>query len=80
MRWAHIAWWGLVRSRLGRKHLEVHQGVVLGPRGVLLTVRAELYGWELPGGGAMRGETSAEAERLVASIVDYVDAASNATT
>jgi ADP-ribose pyrophosphatase YjhB (NUDIX family) len=64
LRWAHIAWWGLARPMLGREtNLEVHQAVVLGPRGVLLTLRAELFGWELPGGAAMRGETSAEAAR-----------------
>jgi 8-oxo-dGTP pyrophosphatase MutT (NUDIX family) len=52
-----IAWWGLVSPRRERQPLTVHQGVVLGPRGLLLTLRRDLRGWELPGGGALPGES-----------------------
>ena len=64
LRWARIAWWGLVSPRLGTADpLILHQGVVQGPEGVLLAVRAELCGWELPGGEARPGETGEEAVR-----------------
>ncbi|MEM7412492.1 MAG: NUDIX domain-containing protein [Myxococcota bacterium] len=56
-----LAWWGLVSPRVERDPLTVHQAVVLGPEGVLLTVRHDLQGWELPGGAALPGETTAEA-------------------
>jgi 8-oxo-dGTP pyrophosphatase MutT (NUDIX family) len=36
---------------------------VIGPAGLLMTVRAELRGWELPGGSALPGEPG---ERAVA--------------
>ncbi len=56
--YARIAWWGLVAPRVSeRVPLVVHQGFVCGPEGVLLSVRAELRGWELPGGGADPGES-----------------------
>ena len=56
--YARIAWWGLVAPRVReRVPLVVHQGFVCGPEGVLLSVRAELRGWELPGGGAHPGES-----------------------
>jgi ADP-ribose pyrophosphatase YjhB (NUDIX family) len=56
--YARLAWWGLVSSRVReREPLVVHQAVVLSERGVLLAVRAELRGWELPGGGAEPGES-----------------------
>lgn len=62
--YARIAWWGLVAPRLTeRAELVVHQGVVLGPAGVLLAERAELRGFELPGGEALAGESG---ERAVA--------------
>jgi 8-oxo-dGTP pyrophosphatase MutT (NUDIX family) len=56
--WARIAWWGLVSPRISeRVPLVVHQGVVRGPGGgLLLVVRQELRGWELPGGAAGPGE------------------------
>jgi 8-oxo-dGTP diphosphatase len=44
-----------------RGELIVHQGVVLGPAGVLLAERAELRGWELPGGEALPGESGEQA-------------------
>jgi 8-oxo-dGTP pyrophosphatase MutT (NUDIX family) len=34
----------------------VVQAVVLGPQGVLLALRRDLRGWELPGGNVQRGE------------------------
>ncbi len=56
--YARIAWWGLVPPRVSeRVPLVVHQGFVCGPEGVLLSVRAELRGWELPGGSADPGES-----------------------
>ncbi len=62
--YARIAWWGLFAPRLGaRRSLRVYQGVVLGERGVLLGVRRELRGWELPGGAALTGESGEDAVR-----------------
>jgi ADP-ribose pyrophosphatase YjhB (NUDIX family) len=62
--YAKIAWWGLVAPRLVEpQRLEVHQGVVLSERGVLLTVRRDLWGWELPGGSAEPGESGEQAVR-----------------
>jgi 8-oxo-dGTP diphosphatase len=62
--WARIAWFGLVAPRVSeRAPLVVHQGVVLGQRGVLLAVRADLRGWELPGGNAHPGEPEQDAVR-----------------
>jgi 8-oxo-dGTP diphosphatase len=55
--YARIAWWGLAAPRLvEREPLVVHQGVVFGDGGVLLALRSELQGWELPGGEARPGE------------------------
>ena len=46
-----IAWWGLVSPRAGaRAPLLVVQGVVRDGDRVLLTVRSDLHGWEIPGG------------------------------
>jgi 8-oxo-dGTP diphosphatase len=60
--WLEIGWWGLVAPRVGeREPLVVHQAVVLSERGVLLAVRDALRGWELPGGGALPGETGEQA-------------------
>jgi 8-oxo-dGTP diphosphatase len=52
--WAGIAGWG-VRSRAHDARVLV-QGVVQGEAGVLLALRRELRGWELPGGRARTGE------------------------
>jgi len=52
--WAEIAGWGM-RSRAHDPRLLV-QGVVTGDAGVLLVLRRELRGWELPGGRAEPGE------------------------
>ena len=49
--YAKLAWWGLVRPRVpGRPPRVVVHGVILSERGVLLSVRSDLRGWELPGG------------------------------
>jgi 8-oxo-dGTP pyrophosphatase MutT (NUDIX family) len=57
-----IAWWGLAAPRLfERERLVVHQGVVRGDAGVLLALRSELRGWELPGGAARPGEAGEQA-------------------
>jgi 8-oxo-dGTP pyrophosphatase MutT (NUDIX family) len=80
-----IAWWGLVGSRRRRRPpLVVHQGVILSERGVLLTVRSDLRGWELPGGNSdpdesgeatlrreIREETGVQVE-LERHVGDYV--------
>jgi ADP-ribose pyrophosphatase YjhB (NUDIX family) len=52
--WAGIAGWG-VASRARDARVLV-QGVVLGEAGVLLALRRELRGFELPGGRAEPGE------------------------
>ena len=69
--YARIAWWGLARPRLFESEpLVVHQAVVLArgsavgdARELLLTVRCDLRGWELPGGNAEPGESGEEALR-----------------
>jgi ADP-ribose pyrophosphatase YjhB (NUDIX family) len=62
--YAKTAWWGLVEPRTReRQPLVVHQAVVLSDRGVLLSVRSDLRGWELPGGRAESGESGEEAIR-----------------
>ena len=52
--WLEVAGWGL-RAAAPRSRLLV-QGVVTGEAGVLLALRRELRGWELPGGRAEPGE------------------------
>ncbi len=57
--YARIAWFGLVTPRI-HGPLTVHQGVILSddePQQVLLTVRHDLRGWELPGGHASGDES-----------------------
>jgi 8-oxo-dGTP pyrophosphatase MutT (NUDIX family) len=61
--YARIAWWGLATPRRERTPLIVHQGVIVGDAGVLLAMRAELRGWELPGGAALPGESGEAALR-----------------
>ena len=61
---ARNAWWGFVTHRR-RGPLEVVHGVVLrdtpsGGREILLAVRVDLRGWELPGGHLDPGETARE--------------------
>lgn len=57
-----IGWWGLVTPRL-RAPLVVAQAVIRGERGILLAVRADLRGWELPGGTVESGESGEAAIR-----------------
>jgi 8-oxo-dGTP pyrophosphatase MutT (NUDIX family) len=55
--YARIGWWGLVAPRLLESApLVVLQGVVEGEGGILLAVRNDLRGWELPGGTPEPGE------------------------
>ena len=69
--YAKIAWWGLVRPRVGSETpLVVSQAVILSgdpadPAScrVLLTVRSDLRGWELPGGTPIEGEHPEETLR-----------------
>lgn len=56
--YAKIAWWGMIAPRVrGRGPLVVAQGVIVDAGRVLLTVRADLRGWELPGGNLEPGES-----------------------
>jgi 8-oxo-dGTP diphosphatase len=55
--YAKIGWWGLVLPRVS-KHLVVAQAIVHGDQGVLLAVRGDLRGWDLPGGQVEQGETA----------------------
>ena len=62
--YARIAWWGLASPRLSESGpLNVYQGVVFGASGILLGVRRDLRGWELPGGSALPGESGPDAVR-----------------
>ena len=70
--YARIAWWGLVRPRVASEPpLVVSQGVILSGKAgsdvadcrVLLAVRSNLRGWELPGGTPIGGETAEETLR-----------------
>lgn len=55
--YARTAWWGLVSPRLSKRApLLVHQAVVLRDGNVLLAVRSDIRGWELPGGNPDPGE------------------------
>lgn len=59
-----LAWWGLVSPRLReRGELVVVQAVVRQGSQVLLAVRRELRGWELPGGTRRSGERDEDALR-----------------
>ena len=62
--YARAAFEGLFRHRLGgRPPLVVHQGVVLDAGQVLLALRSDVRGWELPGGNANPGESGEAALR-----------------
>jgi 8-oxo-dGTP pyrophosphatase MutT (NUDIX family) len=51
------AWRGLVVPRVGEgEPLCVYQGIIRSEHGVLLAVRRDLRGWELPGGHGRPGE------------------------
>ncbi len=61
--WSWTAWRGLVGARIGRP-VEIVQGVTLrGGAEVLLTLRGDLRGWELPGGTLQPGESPEDAVR-----------------
>jgi len=58
----NIAWNGLVSPRLGyREPVAVSQAVILSEQRVLLAVRRDLRGWELPGGHLQAGESPEDA-------------------
>lgn len=71
--YARTAWWGLVGGHVTESsRLEIAQAVVLrtdaasgdevgDAREVLLSIRSDLFGWELPGGGIEPGETPVDA-------------------
>ena len=62
--YARTAWWGLVSPRVSETEpLRVHQAVVLREGSVLLAVRSDIRGWELPGGNSDPGETGEETLR-----------------
>jgi 8-oxo-dGTP diphosphatase len=61
--YARIAWWGIVSPRREHTPLTVYQAVIVGAEGVALATRAELRGWELPGGTAHPGESGEAALR-----------------
>lgn len=71
--WARIAVWGTLGPRLESGPLEIVQGVVEGPEGILLAVRKDLRGWELPGGHVEAGEDHAEALRREIAEEVHVD-------
>lgn len=62
--YVRTAWWGIVSPRVTeRRPLVIVQAVILRDardgrgREVLLSVRSDLFGWELPGGTPEPGET-----------------------
>jgi len=60
--YAWIAWWGIAAPRLpGAQALLVVQAVILREGRVLLAVRSDLRGWELPGGNLQPGESDTAA-------------------
>ncbi len=63
--YAKLAWWGLASPRLSeREPLVIVQGVVRDDAGrILLSVRSDLLGWELPGGTPEPGEALDDALR-----------------
>jgi len=61
--WARIALVGVFAPAFEHRPRQIVQGVIEGEGGVLLAVRWELRGWELPGGNLEPGETDVEALR-----------------
>jgi 8-oxo-dGTP diphosphatase len=59
--YVNIAWNGLVSPRVGKpESVAVSQAVILSGERILLAVRRDLRGWELPGGHLQAGESSEE--------------------
>jgi 8-oxo-dGTP pyrophosphatase MutT (NUDIX family) len=62
--YARLAWWGLAAPRVTeRGPLLVVQAVIRSEGGVLLALRSDLQGWELPGGTPEPGEAPEAALR-----------------
>lgn len=63
--YAKLAWWGLASPRVSeREPLTIVQAVVRDHDGrILLSVRSDLLGWELPGGTPEPGEALDDALR-----------------
>jgi 8-oxo-dGTP diphosphatase len=63
--YATTAWWGIVSPRVSESRpLVIAQAVILRegpPREVLLSIRSDLFGWELPGGTLEAGESPIQA-------------------
>jgi ADP-ribose pyrophosphatase YjhB (NUDIX family) len=63
--YAKTAWWGLVSPHVSEtRPLIIAQAVILREaptRQVLLSIRSDLFGWELPGGTLEEGESAAQA-------------------
>ncbi|MFP6654750.1 MAG: NUDIX domain-containing protein, partial [Myxococcota bacterium] len=63
--YARTAWWGIVSARVTESRpLLIAQAVILRDcpdRQVLLSIRSDLFGWELPGGTLEEGETPSQA-------------------
>ena len=59
--YARTAWWGLIAARITESSpLEIVQAVILrdgSPAELLLSIRSDLFGWELPGGSVEPGES-----------------------
>jgi len=62
-RYTEIAWNGLLSPRSQSRGLVVVQGAVIDDDRVLLSVRHDLRGWELPGGNLNPGERAEDAVR-----------------
>jgi ADP-ribose pyrophosphatase YjhB (NUDIX family) len=62
--YVRLAWWGLAAPRTSERGLlRVVQAVVRSEAGILLAVRSDLRGWELPGGNPRPGESEEDALR-----------------
>jgi ADP-ribose pyrophosphatase YjhB (NUDIX family) len=65
--WDYVrtAWWGTVSARvIERRQLVIAQAVIVRdgpPKQVLLSIRSDLFGWELPGGTLKRDESPEQA-------------------
>lgn len=63
--YGRTAWWGLVAPKVAEKEpLRLVQAVIQMPgssREILLSMRSDLFGWELPGGTVEAGESLEDA-------------------